>query len=307
MKTAIVTGATGMIASALIRELVRCGVRVYALCKPGDDRSDDFFASPLVTAIDADITALPQTAPQIDAKDGVLYHFAWLGTFGGVRDDVYLQNDNIRYTLDAVQLAHMTGCECVVTAGSQAEYGIREETLRPDTPVDPVTGYGIAKYAAEKLAGLYARNLGLRFCAVRILSVFGQKGNPNSIIMANLAKMLRGEKTSYTKGEQLWDFLHCDDAAKAFRLIGERGRDGACYPLGSGSPRLLRDYILAMRDTIDPALEVALGAIDYPPGQVMRLCADITALTADTGFTPDLTFEDGVRRTADWMKTRGVT
>ena len=302
MKRAIVTGATGMIASALIRKLIEEKVEVYALCRPGDPQDDEFFKSPLVTAIEADIAEFASVPSKIDKKCDVLYHFAWLGTFGGTRNDTDVQTDNIRYTLDAVKLAADTGCECFVGAGSQAEYGRTQEKLAADTPVNPETGYGIAKYTSGKFSRLAAQQMGLRHCWVRILSVFGQKGNPNSIIMSSLDKMLKGEYTSFTKGEQQWDFLHCDDVALAFYLIGEKGRDGAVYPLGSGRTRQLSDYILAMRDCIDPSLGVGIGDLPYNEGQVMYLCADISELTADTGFTPQLSFEEGIRRTAAWMK-----
>lgn len=302
MKRAIVTGATGMIASALIRTLVENNVEVYALCRPGDSKDDEFFSSPLVTAIEADISELDTLSAKIDKKCDVLYHFAWLGTFGGSRNDTYVQNDNIKYTLDAVKLAADTGCECFVSAGSQAEYGRTNEKLTGTTYANPETGYGIAKYTAGKLSRMYAQQLGLRHCWVRILSVFGQKGNPNSIIMSSLDKMLKGEYTSFTKGEQQWDFLHCDDAALAFYLIGEKGRDGAVYPLGSGETRMLADYITAMRDCINPQLPVGIGDLPYNEGQVMYLCADISQLTEDTGFVPRLTFEQGIMRTARWMK-----
>ncbi len=302
MKRAIVTGATGMIASALIRTLVKNNVEVYALCRPGDAKDDDFFKSPLVTAVDADISDFGSVPSKIPEKCDVLYHFAWLGTFGGTRNDTYIQSDNIKYTLDAVKLAHDTGCECFVSAGSQAEYGRTSEKLTAETFANPETGYGIAKYTAGKLSRMYAEQLGIRHCWVRILSVFGQKGNPNSIIMSSLGKMLKGEYTSYTKGEQQWDFLHCDDAALAFYLIGEKGRNGAVYPLGSGKTRRLADYITAMRDCVDPSLEIGIGDLPYNEGQVMYLCADISALTEDTGFVPELTFEEGIIRTVEWLK-----
>ena len=302
MKRAIVTGATGMIASALIRTLVEKGVEVYALCRREDKKDDEFFKSPLVTAIDADITEYITLASKIDKKCDVLYHFAWLGTFGNTRNDTYIQNDNIKYTLDAVKLAADTGCECFVSAGSQAEYGRTNEKLTAETHASPETGYGIAKYTAGKLSRMYAQQLGLRHCWVRILSVFGQKGNPNSIIMSSLDKMLKGEYTSFTKGEQQWDFLHCDDAALAFYLIGKNGKDGAVYPLGSGETRMLSDYIKAMRDCVAPKLSVGIGDLPYNEGQVMYLCADISELTEDTGFVPELTFEQGIMRTVQWMK-----
>lgn len=303
MKRAIVTGATGMIASALIRKLVNENVEVYALCRAGDKKDDEFFKNPLVTSLDVDIRDYENASHLIDKKCDVLYHFAWLGTFGNTRDDTYIQNDNIKFTLDAVKLASKTGCECFISSGSQAEYGRCEEKLTSTTSTNPETGYGIAKFAAGKLSRLYAEQLGIRHCWVRILSVFGQKGNPNSIIMSSLDKMLKGEYTSYTKGEQQWDFLHCDDAANALYLIGEKGKNGKVYPLGSGKTRLLAEYITAMRDVINPELKVGLGDLPYNKGQVMYLCADISELTQDTGFKPTLTFEDGIKRTAEWIKT----
>ncbi len=302
MKRAIVTGATGMIASALIRLLVSKDIEVYALCRPGDDKSDEFFDSPLVHAVDADISDLDSAKSKIDKQCDVMYHFAWLGTFGDSRGDAYVQSDNIKFILDAVKLAADTGCECFVSSGSQAEYGRTSEKLTSDTPVNPETGYGTAKLAAGKLSRIYARQLGIRHCWVRILSVFGQKGNPNSIIMSSLDKMLKGEYTSFTKGEQQWDFLHCDDAALALYLIGENGKDGKVYPLGSGQTRLLRDYIIAMRDCVNPDLGIGIGDLPYNAGQVMYLCADISELTNDTGFVPELTFEEGIMRTIRWLK-----
>lgn len=305
MKTAVITGSTGMIASALIRLLVDKGVKVYALCKPGEPRNDDFFKNPLVTAIDADISELPAVADKINEKCDVLYHFAWLGTFGGVRDDAYLQSDNIRYTLDAVTLASKLSCECFIGAGSQAEYGPVGEKLTAITPASPVNGYGIAKLAAGNLSRLYAQNLGIRHIWARILSVYGQKGNPNAIIPSSIIKMMHGEHCPFTAGEQDWDFMHCDDIAIAFYMMGEKGKDGAVYPLGTGSTRKLRDYMLEMRDIINPNAEIGIGELPYNKDQVMYLCADISELTADTGFTSQISFEEGVKRTYEWLKSEG--
>lgn len=305
MKSAVVTGATGMIASALIRYLVSKNVKVYALCKPGETKNDDFFKNPLVTAVDADITDLLSAADKIKEKCDVLYHFAWLGTFGNTRDDAYIQNDNIRYTLDAVTLAHKLSCSCFVGAGSQAEYGPVKEKLTDHTTTDPVMGYGIAKLAAGKLSRIYADNLNIRHIWARILSVYGQKGNPNAIIQSTISKLAKGEKCSFTPCEQDWDFLHCDDAAKAFYLMGEKGKHGAIYPLGSGKTRKLKDYIVSLRDIVNKDAEIGIGEIPYNDNQVMYLCADISQLTADTGFKPDISFEEGIKITYDWMKKYG--
>lgn len=305
MKYAVVTGATGMIARALIRELVRENVGVYALRKPGDPLVDEVFSDPLVKVIDADITALPDAASAIGEKCDALFHFAWLGTFGGGRDAAYLQNDNIKYTLDAVRLASLTGCECFVGAGSQAEYGRPGDVdLAPDTPTAPETGYGIAKFAAGKLSRLYCEALGIRHCWTRILSVYGVGANPDTLLPSAINKMLRGEHAAFTKGEQLWDFLYCDDCARAFYLIAKSGKHGTTYPVGSGEARPLAEYIKAARDAVDPSIEIGLGELPYNPGQVMYLKADISQLRADTGFEPSVPFETGIARVVESLRQK---
>ena len=76
----------------------------------------------------------------------------------------------------------------------------------------------------------------------------------------------------------------------------EKGVDGKAYPLGSGQGRKLSDYIESIRQAINPSIEVKYGAKDYYPHQPMHLVADIRDLTADVGWIPRTTFEDGIQR-----------
>ena len=104
-----------------------------------------------------------------------------------------------------------------------------------------------------------------------------------------------------TAGEQIWDYLYSEDAARALLLAAETCTRSAVYCLGSGEARALRDYITDMRDAVDPLRPVAFGARAYAPDQVMYLTADLTALTRDTGFIPQVSFHDGIRRTLAWL------
>ena len=104
----------------------------------------------------------------------------------------------------------------------------------------------------------------------------------------------------------MWDYLYSKDAAKAFYLAATKGRDGAVYPIGSGTVRPLADYIKSIRDAVDPSLPIGFGEIDYYPGQVMYLCADTESLKADTGFEPDYTFEEGIAETVEWYRKEFV-
>jgi nucleoside-diphosphate-sugar epimerase len=171
-------------------------------------------------------------------------------------------------------------------------------------PKNPVTGYGIAKYAAGRMSSLMCENYGMRQCWGRILSAYGPGDNSYTMVMSAVIAMEKGERMSFTKGEQVWDYIYAEDCARAFYLIGEKGKHGKAYTVGSGDRRLLRDYIYAIRDAVNPSLSIGIGEREYYPNQVMMLTADLSDLTEDTGFVPQVSFEEGIRRTIDWYRRK---
>ena len=100
----------------------------------------------------------------------------------------------------------------------------------------------------------------------------------------------------------MWDYLYADDAAEALYRMALYGRSGAIYPVGSGTARPLREYLEILRDEIDPSVVLGFGEVPYGEKQVMHLEADIRALKTDTGFEPMVPFEDGIRKTIEWMR-----
>lgn len=302
MRSAVLTGGTGMIASALANILAQAGVKVYCVIRPGSERLQNIPKHDRVHIVECDLSNLSALPELIGEQCSAFFHFGWSGTYGEARNDVFLQNLNIKYTLDAVKAAKLMGCGVFVGAGSQAEYGRVAQNLKSDTPTNPENGYGIAKYAAGKLSRIYCRKLGIRHVWARILSVYGPGDNSFTLIMSCIRAFLTGEHMAFTPGEQLWDYLYADDAARAFRLIAEKGRDGAVYSLGSGQARPLREFILAARNAANPHAFPGIGELPYPSGQVMRLCADISELKEDTGFSPSVSFDEGIRNTVEWVR-----
>lgn len=324
MKRAIVTGATGMIGMALTKELLKNGYEVACLVRPDSDRVSRFEAEiegfrrqknlqeklhivPLgLSELGGDdaVDAINAAFGVAEAAD-VFFHLGWEGTFGGAREDIELQKKNVANTLDAVWLAYKAGASTFVGAGSQAEYGRVEDGVKLSAyiPTHPENEYGKAKLRAGIDSRAICKSLGMRHIWARILSVYGPGDGENTMVMSGIRSLLKGERPVYTKGEQLWDYLYAGDAARALVAMAERGVDGRIYPLGSGSVRPLREYIEIIRDTVNPLAEVGIGEREYNEGQVMYLCADIEELTKDTGFVPEISFEEGIKITVDW--TRG--
>jgi nucleoside-diphosphate-sugar epimerase len=302
LKKAVISGATGTIGMALISHLIKNNVEVLVLYRNNSLRIDRIPNHPLIKKEICSLTEMSDFVLKDDNKYDVFYHFAWNGTFGNARDNMYLQNENVKYTLDAVNLAKRLGCHTFIGAGSQAEYGRADGKLTSDTPTFPETGYGIAKLCAGQMSHLLCKQLGLRHIWVRILSVYGPMDNEYSLTMSTIIKLIKGEQTHFTDGEQIWDFLYSEDAANAFYLIGETGIGGKTYCLGSGNTCLLKDAITEIINQVNPNARTGIGDLPYPPNQVMFLCADIGSLTEDTGFVPLVPFKEGIRKTIEWYK-----
>lgn len=295
MKRAILTGATGAVGTALIKTLIENDIEVLIFCRKGSTRNNNLPKNHLITKVYCDLSQLKIIQNETGKEWDIFYHLAWDGTTGDARNDMYLQNLNVKYALEAVEAAHRFGCKKFVGVGSQAEYGRIEGMLEPNTPAFPETGYGIAKLCAYQMTRELTYQIGMKYNWVRILSVYGPNDGAQSMVMSTINKLRNNEIPQFTKGEQMWDYLYSDDAGRAFRLVGEKGVDRKVYVLGSGKARPLVEYIEDIRNIVKPKGKIELGVIPYNAKQVMYLCADISELSKDTGWEPAVTFKSGIK------------
>lgn len=301
-KRAILTGATGMIGIALIQYCIQQDTEVYALCRRGSNKVSRIPAHPLVHIVECNLDEMNKVGKDQIPPGNMFFHFGWESTIGDGRNNTTLQLKNVQYTLDAVALASRLGCEVFIGAGSQAEYGRYEGKLDNKVPTFPETGYGIAKLCAGQMSRIECNKLGIRHIWTRILSVYGPNDSEKTMVSSTIQKLLTGIRPSFTACEQKWDYLYCSDAARALYLLAHSGVNNKVYCIGSGHAQELKDYVYTIRDLVAPYAELGIGDIPYGEKQVMYLCADISALTEDTGFMPEVPFEDGIERTIDYMR-----
>lgn len=301
MKRVIITGATSMLGVSLTRLCIKNNIRVLALCRMNSNRKEHIPRHSLVTILECDLNSLKEIVPE-DGSYDAFFHLGWLGTDN--RDDVKVQERNIAYTLDAVQLAQKVGCNTFVGSGSQAEYGRCGEKIDENTPAFPDTAYGMAKLCAGQMARLYCEQIGMKCIWPRIFSAYGPGDSKNTLVSKLIESFLKGERPQTTAGEQKWEYLFCDDAAEALLLLADKAQESGVYCVGSGEAVTLKNYIEAIRDAIDPALDIGIGEIPYGNKQIMFLEADISKLKIATGFEPHTTFEEGIRKTIQWHKSK---
>lgn len=298
----LVTGASGFIGARLVRELLARGHEVTALIQPGVelDRLKDCLNE--IRRIDESLEdrALLEEEMRRAPVDAA-FHLAWSGVTAGFRNDVEQITFNVTHTLGLWQSLADTGCKSFIGLGSQAEYGPTSEILREDTPTMPVTAYGHAKLAVGMLLQHLCAIGGMQFGWLRLLSAYGPQDDERHLVPSLIRALLSGERPKLTEGKQVWDYLYVDDVARALCAVLEQQSDGI-FNLGSGEPCLLRDFVTMVRDRIDPSIPLGLGEVPYREDQVMFLQADISRLRAATGWKPEVTLSEGIRRTVEWYK-----
>lgn len=304
IERAIVTGPTGAVGVALVGELLEHGVDVVAVCRPGSSRLDQVPQDDRVRIVECAIDGYAQLSRLVGGHAQAFFHLAWDGTYGDSRQDFRLQESNIRYSLEAVEAASKLGCEVFVGAGSQSEYGPTAAALDPRKACKPDNGYGAAKLSACAMTRALCWKLGMRHQWCRIISMFGPGDGAHTLVSQVVDGLLRGEHVSCGPCDQLWDFVYSKDAARAFYLVAERGADGSVYNLASGTLKPLRDYVEGIGALIGGKGSIGFNERPYYPNQVMRLEADITNLMVDVGFRPGYSFEEGMRETIAWRRSR---
>lgn len=300
-KKVILTGATGVIGAAVIRQCIKRGWDVCAVIRPQSFKNK-YIEETGAVIVPCDLEEIQTLKDNVFCqKADYFIHLGWVGTQKAAREDREVQQKNITYTVNACEVAAQIGCSVFVFAGSQAEYGMQSGCIHPDLPVKPVSEYAKAKVEAGHLTQELCKHKNMYHIYARILSVYGPCNEMDTMVMSTIVQLLNGYEPKFTAGEQMWDYLYCDDAAEALLLLAEKGIDGQIYCVGSGVKKPLRYYIEKISGIINPNIALGFGKVPYASNQIMELYADIEKLQKHTGFSPAVTFDEGIRRTRDWI------
>lgn len=302
MKKVIITGATGSIGMALINKLLNENISILIITRKDSKRNKNIPKNKLIKIIYSDLEHLCEIENIDNDEYDTFYHFAWSGTTGKDRNNMYMQNNNIKYTLDAVKLASKFKCKMFIGAGSQAEYGLASEPLNANTKTNPFTGYGMAKLCAGLMSRKLAHDLGMKHIWTRILSVYGPYDSECSLIMTILNNAHNDMDINLTKGEQVWDFIYSEDVSQIMFLLSQKGIDGKTYIVGSGKTKTIKEYIEIILKYIETKSNVNFGTIPYSENQIMYLCADNKELLEDISYTIKNDFNNGIKKLIDWYR-----
>jgi len=224
-----------------------------------------------------------------------------------VKDPIDTNKINVEGTLNVLVAARDAKVKRVVFAASSSAYGEtpilpKVETMQPE----PISPYGVAKYAGELYAQMFGRVYGLENVSLRYFNIFGPRQDPDSPYSGVLAKFCTAflEKTQplvFGDGEQSRDFTFVENAVAANLLACEApNASGKVFNIGTGTRVTLNQTLALLTNLTGNELETKYE----PPrdGDIRDSQADITQARDILNYEALVTFEEGLRRTVEWYR-----
>lgn len=292
MKKAIVSGANGFVGQALVRELLNNEYEVCAIVHNGNAKN--LIPDPNLLIVNS--------VEEIRDQYDLFFNLAWSGTSLEGREDEIIQLKNIEKTLDFLKFAKKINCNRFISIGSIMEYEIIGTVYSEKRKPDPGYIYAEAKVATHMMSMSLASKLGIDIIWPVITNTYGPNEMSERLICSTIKKCLNGENPEFSIGDQNYDFVYIDDVARALRLIGEKGKPFSEYLIGSSNAKPLKEFLLEMKECIAPDLDFKFGEIHYSGSKLDISKYDCTKIEKDTGFVAEVSFEDGCRRTMDWLR-----
>lgn len=300
MENVIVTGANGFIGKTLVNALLEKGYHVVALDIRLDDVLEDDERVTCVSVMNKEVATLADEIPHQEYR--CFFHLAWAGTSGPARADYAVQLNNVKLACDYIKLCGEIGCKRVVYASSINEMETYEYLQSDD--IEPAGGYiyGTGKLAAHLMGETVAKINGIEFIPVIITNIYGVGEKSARMIYTSINKLVHKEHCSFTAGYQTYDFIYITDAINSIIAVAEKGKAFNRYYIGSGEPKPLREFLLEMRDIVDPEAELGLGDIPFKGVDISYDQFDLKKVELDTGYRNEVPFAEGIRMTAEYVR-----
>lgn len=310
MKTIFVTGGAGFIGSAFIRlvldetsdfEIINFDALTYA----GNldnlqnlDNSRHKFVKGDITNRDEVFGALP------DGCDAILNFAAESHVDRSISSAGEFVLTNVLGTQILLDAARAKNVRRFVQISTDEVMGSlpEDETafFTDQSPLEPNSPYAASKAAAECFVRAAFETFGVDTITTRCGNNYGQRQFPEKLIPLIIANAMNDEPLPiYGDGKYTRDWIFVEDHCRAIWLAFERGKSGASYNIGARNERKNLDVVKSILDVLGKPHGLIKFVADRP-GHDRRYAIDATKVENELGWTPQTSWEAGLRKTIEW-------
>ncbi|WP_298183030.1 dTDP-glucose 4,6-dehydratase [Saccharomonospora sp.] len=307
----LVTGGAGFIGSHYVRQALSGGydslrdAEVVVLDKLTYAGNRDNLApvadSPRLRFVQGDICD-PVVVGEVMTGVDLVVHFAAEShvdrSIVGSADFVLT---NVVGTQTLLQAACDAGVGRFVHVSTDEVYGSIDEGSWPeDHPLEPNSPYSASKASSDLLARSFHRTYGLPVCITRCSNNYGPYQFPEKVVPLFITNLLDGKRVPlYGDGLNVRDWLHVDDHCRGVQLVADHGRPGEIYNIGGGTELTNRELTERLLAAVGADWEM-VEHVEDRKGHDRRYSVDITKISTELGYRPEVDFETGLADTVRW-------
>jgi NAD dependent epimerase/dehydratase len=309
-KRVLVTGAGGFIASHLVERLLHEGVRVRAFVRYNSRDEAGFLrevkAQEGLEIVAGDLRNMGAVESAVEGIETVFHLGAVISIPYSYVNPVEVVESNVTGTLNVLMACRKWGVERVVHTSTSEVYGTaRVVPIDESHPLQGQSPYSASKIGAEKLAESFWDSYSLPVVTVRPFNTYGPRQSARAVIPTIVSQALLREVVHLGNLEARRDFTYVDDTVEGFMMAAiTEGIEGVVVNLGTGediSVREVAETIIALTGR-KVRIEVEEERMRPERSEVMRLVSDNRLAREKIGWRPEVSLEDGLRKTIDWIE-----
>jgi len=310
MSKYLVTGAAGFIGRSIAAALLAQGESVRGIDNFVTGKRTNLIGIEAMEFIEGDLADPAACAAACSGVEIVFHEAALASVPRSVADPVATNVACVDATLNLLVAARAAGVRRVIYAGSSSAYGEAPELPKHEGMLPaPISPYAVAKLAAEHYMRAFTRVYGLETVVLRYFNVFGPYQDPTSHYSGVLAifcrRMLAGEQpTIYGNGNQSRDFTYIDNVVQANLLAAAAPAEkvsGQMMNVATGCRITLLETFEILRELTGYSGEPAFAP--ERSGDIRDSLADIRLAQDCLGYTPSVSFREGLVKTVEWYRT----
>jgi len=307
----LVTGAAGFIGSHTVERLVREGANVRAFVRY-NSRNDYGWLEEGAFDLERDLEifrgdlANPEAvAGAVRDVDTVIHLGALIPIPYSYRHPREFVSANVEGTLNVLEACRGHEIRRLVHTSTSEVYGTPETVPIAEThPLRPQSPYAATKVAADQIALSYHRSFGLSLVVARPFNTFGPRQSARAVIPTILSQALTRDRIELGSLDPTRDFVYVEDTVAGILACAEASAaDGEVVNLGTGVDVSVGELVERAFRLLERSVELALDAERVRPrtSEVERLIADATKARLLLGWRPLVEFDEGLRRTLEWI------
>ncbi len=301
----LVTGASGFVGANLFRALLHVRKDVFAAVRRGRNWRLHNISDEHLVAVDLnDFAATKNMVNGLQPQ--TVFDCAAYGAYSFEENGGLIYQTNFQSIVNLVGLLQGRQFGAFIHAGSSSEYGTNCSAPDETATCAPNSHYAVSKVAVASYLQYMGNHHSFPCANLRLYAVYGPYEDTSRLIPNVLRKALAGQLPPFVDARTSRDFIHIDDVTAAFVRTATAIQPelyGQSFNIGTGVKTTIAELADTTRRVFDLSEMPKFGTMEGRAWDLAEWYANPNKAINKLGWKPQVCLEDGLRRTADWVKT----